>query len=144
MTTEFSRLILPARPEYVAFARITGASLANRHGLSYDELEDFRLAVDEIFFALVPATGPGCADDGPEAARSESRIEIRFSTTTTGIEVEAARLGSDGNEVILSELCSRILSAVVDAYELRPSTTHTGPSTCIWMRRAGPNKAAEQ
>jgi serine/threonine-protein kinase RsbW len=123
MRERSARLTLPARPEYLRFARITGASLATRLGFSYDELEDLRLAVDEICFALMPGPDP---DDG-------ATIELRYLTTATEIEVEAALRGHIGQPA-LSELGRRILSAVVDDYDFRQDTGH-GPS--IWMRKSG-------
>ncbi len=123
-----ARLTLPAKPEYLRFAWITGASLATRLGFSYDELEDLRLAVDEICFALLSQPNP---DD-------EAALELRYLTTATGIEVEVALRGGHKGLPELSELGTRILAAVVDDYEVRPDTGH---GASVWMRKSGAETA---
>jgi serine/threonine-protein kinase RsbW len=40
-------LTLPARVEYIGIARLTVSGIAHRLGLSYDEMEDLKLAVGE-------------------------------------------------------------------------------------------------
>jgi len=40
-------LTLPARVEYISVARLTVSGIANRMGLSFDEIEDLKLAVGE-------------------------------------------------------------------------------------------------
>ena len=42
-------------PEFLRLARVTAAGLAGRLGFSFDEVEDLRLAIDELCFGL---TGP--------------------------------------------------------------------------------------
>jgi hypothetical protein len=56
-------LRLPAGTDYGRVARVTTAALARRHGFSYREVEDLRLAVDESIIALIDDTDPGAAVD---------------------------------------------------------------------------------
>ena len=54
------RLTLPTTPQLLRVARLTAAGLAGRLGFSFDEIEDVKIAVDELCFALVGARGrPG-------------------------------------------------------------------------------------
>ncbi|CAB4889616.1 MAG: hypothetical protein F2923_01420 [Actinobacteria bacterium] len=46
-------LHLPAKPEYAALARTLAATIAARCELSYDRVEDARLAIDEAFNQVV-------------------------------------------------------------------------------------------
>jgi len=46
------RLAVPARPEFVGLARVTAAGLASRLGFTFDQVEDLRLAIDEMCFGL--------------------------------------------------------------------------------------------
>ncbi|WP_114572061.1 anti-sigma B factor RsbW [Exiguobacterium flavidum] len=40
-------MAIPAKPEYVAIARLTVSGVANRMGYTYDEIEDIKIAVSE-------------------------------------------------------------------------------------------------
>ena len=54
------RLVLPAEPDYGRIARVAASSLALRLGFSFAEIEDLRLAVDEMVILLMrPEGGPG-------------------------------------------------------------------------------------
>src|SRR5256885_16875050 len=53
------RLAVPATPEFLRLARLTVAGVASRMGFTYDEVEDLRIAIDELCFALVGTAGPG-------------------------------------------------------------------------------------
>jgi len=47
------RLSLPARPAMLRIVRMTTAALAAEHGFDYDEIEDLKLAIDELCHALL-------------------------------------------------------------------------------------------
>jgi hypothetical protein len=51
------RLVLPAEPDYGRIARIAASSLALRMGLSFAEIEDLRIAVDETVILLLRPEG---------------------------------------------------------------------------------------
>src|SRR5574340_1667737 len=42
-------LIVPARSDYARTVRMTAAELASRIGMSYDEVDDVRMAAEEAF-----------------------------------------------------------------------------------------------
>src|SRR2546425_981063 len=44
------RLAVPATPEFVRLARVTAAGLASRLGFTFDDVDDLRLAIDELCF----------------------------------------------------------------------------------------------
>src|SRR5262245_54856676 len=46
-------LKIPASAESLRIARVTAAGLASRVGFNIDEVDDLRLAVDELCFALI-------------------------------------------------------------------------------------------
>lgn len=55
------RLRLPAGTDYGRVARVTTAAIARRHGFTYREVEDLRLAIDEAIIALIDDDDPGAA-----------------------------------------------------------------------------------
>lgn len=55
--TEFVRVTVPARAEFVQLLRSVTASVAGRLPLSLDDLDDLRLAVDECCARLLDGDG---------------------------------------------------------------------------------------
>jgi hypothetical protein len=111
--TEVVRLRLPAGRDFGRVARVTTAALARRHGFSYREVEDLRLAVDEAIIALLdeddPALGIGVRYEVDEAqlritldgsARLDADAAARFRTLVTGL-VDTCTLDQDRGEVLL-------------------------------------------
>jgi serine/threonine-protein kinase RsbW len=70
------RLTLPARPEFVRLARLVIAGLAGRHGFSYEDVEDLRIAVDELCFLVVGQVG------------HDGEIALSFTMKDDSLEVE--------------------------------------------------------
>ncbi len=72
-------LTLPARVEYIGIARLTVSGIANRAGLSYEEIEDLKLAVGEACTNAVQHAYGG--EDG------QLRISCRLYPDRITIEV---------------------------------------------------------
>lgn len=103
------RLLVPAFPEFLRLARVTAAGLAGRLGFSYDEVEDLRLAIDELCFGLTGPTG------------RRGTVELRYVMLDDGLEVEGkGRFVDDITPVGLTDLSRVILGALVDEHELGP------------------------
>jgi serine/threonine-protein kinase RsbW len=104
------RLTMPATPQLLRVARLTAAGLAGRLGFSVDEIEDVKIAVDELCFALVGSKGR----DG------SLTITYRLGDRELQIDGEGTFSSSDGGEQAPapSELSSQILAAVVDDHEI--------------------------
>ncbi len=56
---ELVELRIPARAEWVALARLAGATVANRLHFSIEEIEDVKLAVAEACAAIIQHEGRG-------------------------------------------------------------------------------------
>lgn len=99
------RLAVPARPEYVRLARLTAAGVASRVGFSYDDVEDLRIAVDELCYLLVGADGrPGA---------------ITLSFTVDDAQLVIVGEGTARSEPVeFAELSEQLLSALVDEYRV--------------------------
>lgn len=114
-------LRLPASPELVSLARMVASGLGSRCGFNYEEVEDLRLAIDELCFSLVGTEG------------RDARIELRFVLDHDGLEVEGTRVGDagGGKAVFSTDLSERILDTLVDAHGARP--TKDGP--VVWLHK---------
>ena len=99
---------MPARPDLLRVARLTAAGLANRVGFNIDEVEDVKIALDELCFSLVgdsPGTGT---------------IDLRFVLEPGALIIEGAgpANGSDVRDAETTEFSALILAAVVDEHEI--------------------------
>ena len=115
------RLAVPASPEFLRLARLTVAGVASRMGFSYDEVEDLRIAIDELCFALVGTTG------------REGTIELRYSLQADDLIVEGSGDFAHPIGPTLSPLSRQILSAVVDEHDVAGG--ERGPTFRLRKRR---------
>jgi hypothetical protein len=101
------RLTMPATPQLLRVARLTAAGLASRLGFSFDEIEDVKIAVDELCFALVGSKGrAGTLTVIYHLSDDELRIDGEGRFSGNGTEPAPAP----------SELSAQILAAVVDEH----------------------------
>jgi len=117
------RLEIPASPEFLRVARMMAAGVASRLGFTLDEVDDLRIAIDELCFCLVGRTGrPGT-------------VAIRYLMSADGLTVEGTGHFTDqaSEEPRLSPLSVQILEAVTDECQVegRPE----GPSFRLLKRR---------
>jgi hypothetical protein len=107
------QLVMPADPEFLRLARVTAMGLASRLQFTIDEIDDLRIAIDELLFGLIGNKGrPG-------------RVTMVYSLVDAGLEVKAHGVFEDGETTPgLTELSELILDAVADEHELTPD----GPS----------------
>ena len=103
---EVVRLVVPASLEYVRIVRLTTSGVASRLGFDVDEIENLRVAVDELASTLVDSGGGG-------------PLELTFASSDGELRIEG-RTDVDGRtDLALDELSAQILRAVCDKYELR-------------------------
>lgn len=122
------RLVVPARPEYLRLARVTAAGLAGRLGFSYDEIEDLRLAIDELCFGLTGPTG------------RHGTVELVYSVEPSLLEINGrGQFLEDIAPIGLTDLSRVILGALVDEHDL--SSDADGPCFRLLKRRHSAAKA---
>ncbi len=100
------RLAVPASPEFLRLARVTATGLASRLGFTFDDVEDLRLAIDEMCFTLI----------GPKG-RSGS-IELVYRILDRALEVAGTIAADELATPDLSEWSDQILNALVDEHEV--------------------------
>jgi hypothetical protein len=107
MHGEEVRLTMPAQPQLLRVARLTAAGLAGRLGFNFDEIEDVKIAVDELCFALVGTKG------------REGDLTVTYRLLPDALEIEGTgAFGGGAPQPVPSELSAQILAAVVDEHEL--------------------------
>lgn len=120
------RLTLPATPHLLRVARLTAAGLASRLGFNLDEVEDVKIAVDELCFAMVGSRG------------REGNLTLVYHLHDTTLVIEGA---SDFPEPIsgpvTGDLSAQILAALVDDYEM--SATDGTMRFRLTKRRGAPS-----
>jgi anti-sigma regulatory factor (Ser/Thr protein kinase) len=100
------RLIIPGAAEFLRLARLAAADAGSRAGLTYDEIEDLRIGVDELCHTVMRPDGTGV-------------VTLVFRMLDDGIEVEGEGPPVDtAGETKPSELSRTIVAAVVDEHEL--------------------------
>jgi hypothetical protein len=105
-------LSLPARPELLFLVRMTAAAVASRADFGYDQIEDLRLAIDELALTV----------SGDEA--TPGRLQLLFKWTEDAIEVVGVYEPDEtegprrdlGVAQPANELSARILDALVDEH----------------------------
>ena len=100
------RLSVPAALEYVRIVRLTGSGVASRLGFDVEEIENLRVAIDELASMAIEASDGGMLDISFRSGENELRIEGRAPAQS-------------GAEVGIDALTGQILKAVIDDYELR-------------------------
>ena len=106
------RLVVPAAPEYLRLVRLTAAGMASRLRFTFDEVEDLRIAVDELCFHLLGT------DNGDDIPPDDDRtMELIYSADTDSITI-TGRTGLSGALPEPSELSEQILDALVDEHEV--------------------------
>ena len=89
---------MPADPQYVRVARLVAGDMAERAGFSVDELDDVRLAVDELCAILIGADAP---------------LELRMQAVGGELVIQGNTAGPA--PVVPSELSETLLRALVDS-----------------------------
>jgi serine/threonine-protein kinase RsbW len=109
MTSGEVFLVVPAAPEYLRLVRLTAAGLASRMGFTFDEVEDLRIAVDELCHLLLMVENPTDAD----ASGRGRTIELRYRSEADLIQIDGAT-EHEGEIPEPGELSLQILTALVD------------------------------
>jgi serine/threonine-protein kinase RsbW len=118
-------LSIPAQPVLLQLVRLTAGVVAARVDLELDDVEDLRLAVDELCLPLIGPTG------------HDGRLSVRYSWDDGTIEVSCTLVAGDApgdatspSAGLRQELSSQILDALVDEHG---ETTEDGRAG-LWLR----------
>lgn len=98
-------LTVPPFSEYLRTVRLVAADAAVRAGLDYDEVEDFRIAVDELCHLLMSST--------------DQELSVSFGVTGSRVVARGRTEWRSGRPLSpLNELSRTIIDSVADHHEL--------------------------
>ena len=99
-------LCIPGRLEFVPIVRVTVSGYATRMGFDIDEVEDLRIAVDELTSILIDTSSP-------------QSVTLTLETDGTKLRMRGTVTGGDAVEMPeIDRITEQILGAVVDEYQL--------------------------
>jgi hypothetical protein len=106
-------LTVPPFSEYLRTVRLVAADAAGRAGLDYDEVEDFRIAVDELCHFLMTAT--------------DHELELSFRVAGKRVDARGCAPRRPGSVVApLDPLSSTIIRSLADHHEILESDVELG------------------
>ncbi|HXA32286.1 MAG TPA: ATP-binding protein [Acidimicrobiales bacterium] len=100
-------LSLPVRSELLVLARITAATMASRADFDIEEIEDLRLAVDELCLSVVGGARSG-------TVRLEFSVDEATISITCELESDGEPDGDAPGEP--DDLSIRLIEALVDEH----------------------------
>ena len=114
-------LHVPARFASASTVRLVAASLAADAAFTVDDVEDIRLAVNEVFTCAVVEAGAGAGT-----------ISVRFDVSPTDLIVELC-VADDVAPIVLDDLALSIIRSAVDDVQIEDRRValikHRRPST---------------
>jgi len=127
MSVDLVTLTVPSRGEFAKAVRMTASALVSRMDMTYDELDDVRIAAEEAFvYACDHAPESGTV--GVEFRIGEDVIEIKVSLTS-GLRV------TDEEAERRAAYATFILQSVCDTFEM--SSDEQGPYLRVVKSLAG-------
>lgn len=111
------RISIPASLEFVRIVRLTASGLASRLGFDVEEIDNLRIAVDELAGAVVDASAPG-------------ELEVTFCDGDGELRIEGHAPVAEGLALGIDDLTAQILNSVCDKYELRIDA-NTARFSCV-------------
>lgn len=108
---EHVELDLPLSARYATTVRAVAASIAAEIGLTFQEIDDLRLGVNEAISVLTDV-------DPSNTDGADARLRVRFDVESDRIQVVASRSGFDAVDLEIDLLARSILTAVVDDFSI--------------------------
>ncbi len=121
-------LIVPAKNEYAKTVRMTAAALVSRIGMSYDEVDDVRMAADEAFVYASDTL----RDDGEITVRVPPRRRGDRDRCRASATRSPARTSDSERSVAYATF---ILESVCDRYEF--ASDENGAHLRLFKRAGG-------
>lgn len=101
------RLTIPAEPQLLRLARMTAATVCADLDFSIQDIEDVRVAVDELAALLI------------QDADGDAVLDLCFGSDHDSMIVIGEIHGSSGEVPTIHPVAAELLGLVADSYELR-------------------------
>ncbi len=98
------RLEIPAAAPYLRLARLAASDIATRAGWGVDDIDDLRIAIDELCYAIGGGAGAG-------------RLVLAYTCSGGRIEVQGTAIATVPIETP-TEISVAIINATVDEFDL--------------------------
>ncbi len=126
MSKDNITLTVPCRAEYAKTVRMTASALVGRAGATYDDLDDVRIAAEEVFVYACDHMG------------RDSDVSMQFELDDEGVDIWVrladSTLVTDEDAERRAAYATFILQSVTDHYEL--SSDLDGPYLKVTKRFA--------
>lgn len=123
MSTDRITLTVPTRGDYARTVRMAAAELATRMGMSYDEVDDVRMAVEEAFVYAQDCAG------------EDADVTFSFTVGDGALSAEVGplpmRKGVDGDHTAAENYAEFILQSVCDEFSIE----HDGDTCTLRLTR---------
>ncbi len=122
--TDVVELSIPVTADLVVLARLTASTVASRSNFDVEEIEDLRLAVEELCISMVHD-------------QTDGRLALRFTRDDDEVEVSCSYLPASGVgptgplTPTADGLSERILDALVDEH----GHSDEGGHAQAWLRK---------
>lgn len=116
MATDRITLCVPAKGEYAKTVRMTAAALVSRMGMTYDAVDDVRMAAEEAFVYAV--------DTLPDGAEVRFDFDVTEDQVVIDVALGSEEPSSDEEAERRAAYATFILESVCDSYEF--ATDETG------------------
>jgi len=109
MSSDRVTLTVPARSEFAKTVRMTAATLVSRMGMTFDEVDDVRMAAEEAFVYAVDS----------QPADGVVRFEFTISSDQIDIDVALGQANAETTDEVErnAAYATFILEAVCDSYQ---------------------------
>jgi serine/threonine-protein kinase RsbW len=104
MTTDI-KVVIPAQPRFLRIARLTVAGLAGEVGFGLRDIEDLRVAIDEMCAVVIEDADPGL------------ELALVYRVDGTRIEIEGS-CGQKGAPPDIHPVARELLAMTADEFQL--------------------------
>lgn len=99
------RVDVPADEQFLQFLRVSAAAACRDLVDDLDQLDDIRLAVDELAVGVIRVAPPG------------QRLLVTIETAPTALTI-TGRVAADGEPPVLSDVGAMLVSSISQSYRL--------------------------